>query len=70
MNGRRVRKIDIPTDTPTEFELGDTAAEEEKGGGQGGKRKGGRDTETDQGSQKGVAKKRAKIDRNDTEMDR
>ena len=23
--GRRVRKIDVPTDTPTEFELGDTA---------------------------------------------
>ena len=25
--GRRVRKINVPTDTPTEFELGDTAAD-------------------------------------------
>ena len=24
---RRVRKIEVPTDTPTEFELGDTAAD-------------------------------------------
>ena len=25
--GRRMRKIEIPTDTPTEFELGDRAAD-------------------------------------------
>ena len=24
---RRVRKIEVPTDTPTEFELGDTASD-------------------------------------------
>ena len=25
--GRRVRKIEVPTDTPTEFELGNTVAD-------------------------------------------
>ena len=45
--GRRVRKIEIPTDTPTEFELGD------KEGGEGGKRKGGRGIETEGESHEG-----------------
>ena len=35
-----MRKIEIPTDTPTEFELGDTAAD--RGGGRRGSREKGR----------------------------
>ena len=48
--GRRVRKIGLPTDTPSKFELGDTAADKQ-GGREGGKRKGERGIET--GSQGG-----------------
>ena len=51
--GRRVRKIAVPTDTPAEFELGDCCRYTEEGGGEGGKRKGGRGAETEGGSQEG-----------------
>ena len=48
---RRVRKIEIPTDTPTEFELRGAVADiqqRKEEGGEGGKRNGGRGTKTGQ----------------------
>ena len=51
--GIRVRKIAVPTDTHTEFELGDTHSRYTEEGGEGGKRQGERGTETEGGSQEG-----------------
>ena len=40
--GRRVRKIEVPTDSGPEFKMGDTAADIQwRKGGEGGKREGG-----------------------------
>ena len=47
--GRRVRKIKVPTGTPTEFEFGNMVADIQQGV-EGGKRKGERGTETDGGN--------------------
>ena len=77
---RRVRKIKVPTDTPTEFELGDTAADthrreegEQKERGRKRHRNRGRQKarrqETTYLAEEGVAEKHAKTDRSDTEMD-
>ena len=52
-NGRGVRKIKLLIDTPTEFELGDTAADIQRRRGEAGKREGRRETETEGGSQEG-----------------
>ena len=46
---RRVRKIEVPTNSVTEFELGDCGRNTVEEGGEGGKSKGGRDTETEGG---------------------
>ena len=68
--GRRMRKMGIPTETHTKFELGDTAADTVE--------EGGRATETEGGTQggnytlhteEGVAETLAKTDKSDTEMD-
>ena len=47
---REVRKIEVPTDSVPEFELGDTAAEKR---GEWGKRRRGRGTETEGGGEEG-----------------
>ena len=74
--GRRVQ-IEVPTGSVPEFDLGDTAEE----GGEGGKRKGGEDTETEGGNQdegrrketthspEGVAEKHARTNKSNTELD-
>ena len=76
--GRRVRKIEVPTDTPTEFELRDTAANiqrreerearkrEEEAQKQ---REEARMEETTHSAEEGVVEKHARTDRNDTDMD-
>ena len=56
--GRRVRKIEVPTDTPTELDLGDTAAGIEK-----------QREETTHSAEEGMAEKHPRTDKSDTEMD-
>ena len=51
---RRVSKMEVPTDTPTEFELGDTAADIQRRREESEVREEGRGTETDGGIQEGV----------------
>ena len=77
-----MRKIEIPTDTPTEFEFGDTAADihmrdegeqREKGGRkttEGGEGEEARTEETPQShTEKVVAEKRPRAERSDSKMD-
>ena len=78
--GCRVRKIEVPIETPPEFELGDTVADvqqrreerearerEEEAQKQ---REEARREETTHSAEGGVAEKRARTARSDTEMDR
>ena len=77
--GRRLRKIEMATDTPTELELGDMAVDvqrrmEEREASQREKeaqkqREKARREETTHSEEEGVAKKHAMTDRSDTEMD-
>ena len=68
-----MRRIEVPTDTSTEFELGDTAADTEVEGtettewgyGEGGSQEGGNSTVTDRGG----SDKKARIERSESEMD-
>ena len=71
--GRRVRKIEIPTDTPTELKLGDTTANIHR---RRGRQQKGRKTHRNRGGSqeggnyilsRGVADKCARTDRSDTE---
>ena len=69
--GRRVRKIEVPTDTSTKFELGDTAAfiqrrREER---EAREREEAKREKTTHSAEEGVAKKCARTDRSHTEMD-
>ena len=80
---RAVVKIEIPTDTPTDFELGDTAAdlqrereeieqrerEEEARKQQREKREEAMREETTHSAEEGVAEKCPRTERSDTEMD-
>ena len=76
--GRRIRKIKVPTDTPTEFELGDTTADiqrrrkerearERKEEAQK-QREEARKEETTHSAEEGVAEKRERTDKTDIEM--
>ena len=74
--GRRIRKINVPTDTPTEFELGDTTADiqrrreearERKEEAQK-QRKEARKEETTHSAEEGMAEKRERTDKTDIEM--
>ena len=77
--GRRVRKTDVPMDTPTEFELVDTATDiqrrreerkaRERDEEAQRQREEARREETAHSADEGLAKKHARTDRNDTEMD-
>ena len=51
--GRKMRKMEVPTDSVPAFKLGDTAADI-GGGGEGDKTKGERDTETEGGEAEGA----------------
>ena len=78
---KNVRKIEVPTDTPTEFELGDTAAdiqrredreqrEKEAEKQQREEREEAKTAETPQShSEEGVAEKRPRTDTSNSEMD-
>ena len=77
--GRRATKIDVPTDTPTQFEFGDTVADiqqmreerearEREEEAQKQREEVGRE-ESKHSAEEGVAKKHARTDKSETEMD-
>ena len=77
--GRRVRKIEVPTDTPTEFELGDTATDIQRIRGESEAREREEETQkqrveprrvdTTHSAEEGVTEKCARTDRSDKEME-
>ena len=58
--GRRVREIDVPTDTPIEFELRDTAADIQQEGEKRTEKERGGSTETAKGGERTGSHKRGK----------